>query len=77
MLVIPWGRNDDGISNDDIGALQLMEFFVLCGVATRGANSGCRFCHRTSLRASRTARCMDRYKLHAGSKGVGLSWKEV
>jgi hypothetical protein len=34
--VIPWGRNDDGISNDDVGAWRQMEFFVLCGVVTRG-----------------------------------------
>jgi hypothetical protein len=29
--------------------------------------------HWGSLHASRIARCVDRFELHAGSKGVGLS----
>jgi hypothetical protein len=33
--------------------------------------------HWRSLHASRTARCAGRFELHAGSIGVGLSWKEV
>lgn len=39
MLLIPWGKNDAETGDDGIGAWRLMDFFVLCGVATRGASS--------------------------------------
>ena len=32
MLVIPWGRDDDKISDDDVGACQRIGFSVLCDV---------------------------------------------
>lgn len=59
MVVTPWGRDDDRINNDDIGALWLMEFFVLCGVATHWRELRVWFWHLhwRSLRAAKIAMC--------------------
>jgi hypothetical protein len=68
MLVIPWGRDDDGINND-VGDGVLRSLWR--GNMWRELRM--QVLHWGSLHASRIARCVDRFELHAGSKGVGLS----
>jgi hypothetical protein len=77
------GRDNDRISDDDTGAWQLMEFFVLCGASTCVVSSGCRFALK-EFACFQLSKGVDRFKLHVrvlncGSNDVkklpGLNWK--